>query len=154
MITNKDVRVENGNLVLNGDKYPLDGQSPEAIMEIVKDNSDTTPTEDSTAPVQSGGVFAALEGSVLKVAAVSATMSCVTPDADAIGGYRSVSSTSKVLSTFDGYPTGKTVVGESLYAFGANAATAAVVNVADGVVYLNAAKAADYTVKGVVFYHD
>lgn len=59
MITNKDVRVENGNLVLNGDKYPLDGQSPEAIMDIVEDNSDTTPTEDSTAPITSGGVFAA-----------------------------------------------------------------------------------------------
>lgn len=59
MITNKDVRVENGNLILNGDKYPLDGQSPEAIMQIVEDNSDSTPTENSTAPVTSGGVFAA-----------------------------------------------------------------------------------------------
>lgn len=45
MITNKDIRVENGNMVINGDKYPLDGLSPEAIMQIVKDNSDTTPTE-------------------------------------------------------------------------------------------------------------
>ena len=60
MITNKDIRVENGNLVLNGDKYPLDGQSPEAIMQIVEDNSDTTPTENSDAPIKSGGVFAAL----------------------------------------------------------------------------------------------
>ena len=60
MITNKDIRVENGNLVLNGDKFPLDGQSPEAIMEIVEDNSDTTPTENSTAPITSGGVFTAL----------------------------------------------------------------------------------------------
>ncbi len=60
MITNKDIRVENGNLVLNGDKFPLDGQSPEAIMEIVEDNSDTTPTENSTAPVTSGGVYTAL----------------------------------------------------------------------------------------------
>ena len=59
MITNKDIRVENGNLVLNGDKYPLDGQSPETIMQIVEDNSDTTPTENSTAPITSGGVFAA-----------------------------------------------------------------------------------------------
>ena len=57
MITNKDVRVENGNLVLNGDKYPLDGQSPEAIMQIVEDNSDTTPTENSDAPITSGGVY-------------------------------------------------------------------------------------------------
>ena len=60
MITNKDVRVENGNIVINGDKYPLDGQSPEAIMQIVEDNSDTTPTENSKAPITSGGVFTAL----------------------------------------------------------------------------------------------
>lgn len=57
MITNKDIRVENGNLVLNGDKYPLDGQSPATIMEIVSENSDTTPTENSTAPITSGGVY-------------------------------------------------------------------------------------------------
>lgn len=60
MITNKDIRVDNGNLVINGDKYPLDGQSPETIMEIVEDNSDTTPTENSTAPITSGGVYTAL----------------------------------------------------------------------------------------------
>lgn len=60
MITNKDIRVEAGNLVLNGDKYPLDGQSPEAIMAIVEDNSDTTPSENSDAPITSGGVFTAL----------------------------------------------------------------------------------------------
>ena len=59
MITNKDIRVDNGNLVINGDKYPLDGQSPETIMQIVEDNSDTTPTENSDVPVTSGGVFAA-----------------------------------------------------------------------------------------------
>ena len=59
MITNKDIRVENGFLIINGDKFPLDGQSPETIMEIVEDNSDTTPTENSTAPITSGGVFAA-----------------------------------------------------------------------------------------------
>lgn len=59
MLTNKDIRVENGNIILNGDKYPLDGQSPEAIMAIVEDNSDTTPTENSDAPITSGGVFAA-----------------------------------------------------------------------------------------------
>lgn len=57
MITNKDVRVEHGNLVLNGDKYPLDGQSPEAIMQIVEDNSDTTPTASSDKPVKSGGIY-------------------------------------------------------------------------------------------------
>ena len=60
MLTNKDIRVENGNLVLNGDKYPLDGQSPAAIMQIVKDNSDTTPTVNSTAPITSGGVYSAI----------------------------------------------------------------------------------------------
>lgn len=60
MITNKDIRVENGFLIINGDKYPLDGQSPEAIMEIVEDNSDTTPTENSDAPITSGGVYTAL----------------------------------------------------------------------------------------------
>ena len=62
MLTNKDIRVENGNIVINGDKYPLDGQSPEAIMAIVEDNSDTTPTENSDAPITSGGVFTALAG--------------------------------------------------------------------------------------------
>ena len=59
MITNKDIRVENGSLILNGDPYPLDGQSPETIMQIVEDNSDTTPTENSDAPITSGGVFTA-----------------------------------------------------------------------------------------------
>lgn len=62
MITNKDIRVENGALIINGDPYPLDGQSPEAIMQIVEDNSDTTPTENSDAPITSGGVFTALAG--------------------------------------------------------------------------------------------
>lgn len=61
MITNKDIRVENGSLIINGDPYPLDGQSPEAIMQIVKDNSDTTPTENSTNPVTSGGVYTAID---------------------------------------------------------------------------------------------
>lgn len=60
MITNKDIRVENGSLIINGDPYPLDGQSPETIMGIVEDNSDSTPTENSTAPVTSGGVYTAL----------------------------------------------------------------------------------------------
>ena len=61
MITNKDIRVENGSLIINGDPYPLDGQSPEAIMQIVEDNSDTTPTEDSAAPVTSDGIYKAIE---------------------------------------------------------------------------------------------
>ena len=64
MLTNKDIRVENGFLIINGDKFPLDGQSPETIMEIVEDNSDTTPTENSTAPVTSGGVFDATNGRI------------------------------------------------------------------------------------------
>ena len=67
MITNKDIRVENGSLIINGDPYPLDGQSPETIMGIVEENSDTTPTEDSTAPITSGGVFTALDGSKIKI---------------------------------------------------------------------------------------
>ena len=76
MITNKDIRVENGFLIINGNKYPLDGQSPEAIMQIVEDNSDSTPTENSNNPVKSGGVFTALSGkadSILE--ATSVTMS-------------------------------------------------------------------------------
>lgn len=56
MITNKDIRVENGSLIINGDPYPLDGQSPEAIMQIVEDNSDSTPTAESSAPVTSAGI--------------------------------------------------------------------------------------------------
>jgi hypothetical protein len=74
MITNKDIRVENGYLIINGDKYPLDGQSPEAIMAIVKDNSDTTPTENSDAPITSGGVYTAL-GNVIKSIEVNVTSS-------------------------------------------------------------------------------
>ena len=61
MITNKDIRVENGSLIINGDPYPLDGQSPEAIMQIVKDNSDTTPTAESTNPVTSAGIKSAID---------------------------------------------------------------------------------------------
>lgn len=60
MITNKDIRVENGFLIINGDKYPLDGQSPEAIIAIIEAACDTTPTENSDAPITSGGVYTAL----------------------------------------------------------------------------------------------
>ena len=90
----------------------------------------------------------------IKVANVSATMNVATADARAIGGYRSVSSTSKVLSTFTGYPTGKTVVAVILYAWGENAAILGVVHVINGVVYLNTAATGDYTVHGYVFYKD
>jgi hypothetical protein len=37
MITNKDIRVENGNLILNGDKYPLASQ---AEIDVVKGDID------------------------------------------------------------------------------------------------------------------
>lgn len=116
---------------------------------------DNAPTQNSNNPVKSGGVYsaiAALEN--IKVANVSATMTVSTPDVTAIGGYRTVSSTSKALSTFTGYPTGKTIVAEHLYAFGANAAICGVVNVASGYVYLNTATTGDYTVRGYVFYKD
>lgn len=73
MITNKDIRVENGNIVINGDKYPLDGQSPEAIMQIVEDNSDTTPTKNSEAPITSGGVFDAIDGLIKKTTVNTST---------------------------------------------------------------------------------
>ena len=56
MLTNKDIRVENGNIVINGDKYPLDGQSPEAIIAIIEAACDTTPTAESSAPVTSAGI--------------------------------------------------------------------------------------------------
>lgn len=111
---------------------------------------DDVPTKNSDKPVKSGGVYSA----DIKVAEVSATMTVSTADHLAIGGYRSVSSTSKVLSTFTGYPTGKTKVAEILYAFGANAAICGVVNVISGVVYLNTATTGDYTVRGYVFYKD
>ena len=90
----------------------------------------------------------------IKVANVSATMSVLTADARAVGGYRSVSNTSKVLSTFTGYPKGKTIVAENLYAYGENAACLGVVNVINGVVYLNTAASGDYNVYGHVFYKD
>lgn len=73
MITNKDIRVENGSLIINGDPYPLDGQSPEAIMQIVEDNSDTTPTENSDAPITSGGVFEAIDNFIKKATVNTST---------------------------------------------------------------------------------
>lgn len=79
MITNKDIRVENGSLIINGDPYPLDGQSPEAIMQIVEDNSDTTPTENSTNPVTSGGIFDAFKKVGLSVVADSEALTSNTP---------------------------------------------------------------------------
>lgn len=90
----------------------------------------------------------------IKVANVSATMSVLTADNLAIGGYRTVSTTTKALRDFTGYPTGKTIVAEHLYAFGANAAILGVVNVSSGYVYLNTATTGDYTVHGYVFYRD
>ena len=78
MLTNKDIRVENGNLVLNGDKYPLDGQSPAAIMQIVKDNSDSIPTENSDAPITSGGVYTALAGKQDNIVVASGALAAST----------------------------------------------------------------------------
>lgn len=132
MLSNKDIRIENGYIIINGKKYPI-VQDVSALDERVT----------------------ALESGQLKVAEVSATMSVITADAKAIGGYRSVSSTAKNLSTFTGFPEGKTIVAESLYAYGENAAILAVINVIDhNTVYLNAANSGDYNVKGVVFYYD
>ena len=64
MLTNKDIRVENGFLIINGDKFPLDGQSPETIMEIVEDNSDSTPTASSNNPVKSDGIKTYVDNAV------------------------------------------------------------------------------------------
>ena len=179
MITNKDIRVENGSLIINGDSYPLDGQSPEAIMQIVEDNSDTTPTENSTAPITSGGVFtsdkaisdtigditqtgvtgatvaaqiAVLGTGALKVAAVSSQVASTTADLTAIGGYKTGGVEARALSNFTGYPTGKTVVGWSLSAYGASGNVLAVVHVGGGYVYLNTAVSGTYNVDGFVFY--
>ena len=42
MITNKDVRVENGNIVINGDKYPLASQAEiDAVKDDIDDIGDT-----------------------------------------------------------------------------------------------------------------
>ena len=90
MLTNKDIRVENGNIVINGDKYPLDGQPPEAIMQIVKDNSDTTPTENSDAPITSGGVYTALSDKQDSITNLSYITTGLTPNANCsikAGGY-------------------------------------------------------------------
>ena len=117
---------------------------------------DNAPTANSNNPVKSGGVYsaiAALEN--IKVAYVSATMNVATADAKAIGGYRSTSGTSKAISTFTGYPAGKTLVAASLFANGSNGAVLGVVRVDEnGIVYLNTAATGDYTVRGYVFYKD
>ena len=108
MITNKDVRIENGNIVINGDKYPLDGQSPEAIMQIVEDNSDTTPTAESTVPVQSGGVFSAID-------TLNDTLSA---DTLATGNYQATSGNFEYTGVSFTCPEGKTAIvyGQTSYA--------------------------------------
>lgn len=136
MISGKDVNFndETHVLTINGEKHAVG--DPGEIDEL---NERLT----------------ALEGLNLKVANVSATMSVITADVKAIGGYRSVSSTAKALSTFTGFPTGKTIIAESLYAYGENAAILGVVNVINhDVVYLNGAVSGDYNIHGVVFYKD
>ena len=50
MITNKDIRVENGNLVLNGDKYPLASQAEiDDLGDTIGDITQTGLTGDSVA---------------------------------------------------------------------------------------------------------
>ena len=101
MITNKDIRVENGSLILNGDPYPLDGQSPEAIMEIVEDNSDTTPTENSTAPITSGGIYNTI-GDLTQTGVTGAT----------------VAAQVETLNNNDIYKAGDTIVNENVVVAG------------------------------------
>lgn len=141
--------------VIDGHGNTLNDMAKVADVDAeIGDLSQTGLTGDSVAAqlTTAKNRIAALEN--IKVAKVSATMTVSTPDHLAIGGYRSVSSTSKVLSTFTGYPTGKTIVAEHLYAFGQNAAILGVVNVSSGVVYLNTATTGDYYVHGYVFYKD
>lgn len=104
MITNKDIRVENGSLIINGDPYPLDGQSPETIMGIVEDNSDSTPTENSTAPVTSGGVYTALAGKQDTLTFDDAPTENSTKPVKSGGVYTALGTKQDTL-TFDNAPT-------------------------------------------------
>ena len=90
----------------------------------------------------------------MKIAAVSGTVNCTTADNTAIGGYKTGGSEAKALSSFTGYPTGKTVVGWSLYACGTIANVLAVVKVTAGYAYVNAAYSGTFNVDGFVFYKD
>ena len=103
MITNKDIRVENGNLVLNGDKYPLDGQSPEAIMQIVEDNSDSTPTAESTAPVTSAGIKTYVDTAIGDLTQTGVTGADVAAQLEALGDL--ISGLSTVSKIWEGYAT-------------------------------------------------
>ena len=103
MITNKDIRVDNGNLVLNGDKYPLDAQSPEAIMQIVEDNSDTTPTENSIAPVTSAGIKTYVDTAIGDLTQTGVTGATVAAQLDTLGDL--ISGLSTVTKIWEGYAT-------------------------------------------------
>ena len=90
----------------------------------------------------------------MKIAAVNSGVSSTTADSNAIGGYKTSGSEAKALSSFTGYPTGKTVVGWSLTAFGTGGTALAIARVAGGYVYLNTAYSGSFTVEGFVFYKD
>ena len=157
MITNKDIRVENGFLIINGDKYPIASQAEiDAVKDDIDDLGDTIGdiTQTGVTGATVAAQIAALETGAIKVAAVSGKVDSTTADNTAIGGYRTVGQTTKSLSSFTGYPIGKTVVGWSLTAYGSNAAIQAVVNVGAGNVYLNSATSGTFTVEGFVFYID
>lgn len=62
----------------------------------------------------SGTVEDALDDSI-KVAQVSGSISATFADSVSIGGYRSRVSERVSISSLTGYPTGKTIVGHSLY---------------------------------------
>jgi hypothetical protein len=127
-------------------------------------NIDSTPTAGSNNAVSSGGTKtyvdnadAALNtaiGERVKIAAVVGSVNSTTADSKAIGGYKTGGSDATALSSFTGYPTGKTVVGWSLTAFGTGGTVLAVVRVAGGYVYLNTAYSGGFTVEGFVFYKD
>ena len=125
---------------------------------------DDAPTASSNNPVKSGGVKTYVDnadavlntaiGERVKIAAVSGTVNADISDLNTVGGYRTGGSSAKALSSFTGYPTGKTVVGWSLSAYGVNGATGALVNIGGGYVYVNSAYIGSFTVSGFVFYKD
>ena len=116
MITNKDIRVENGNLILNGDKYPLNGQSPTAIMQIVEDNSDSTPTENSDAPVTSGGIYDYFNNLSYSKSALTPNESCTIK----AGGYAKLGNLVIVNIRLDVTANGATVNGFPIPAIAEN----------------------------------
>lgn len=100
------------------------------------------------------GAISTAIGERVKIADVTGSVGSTTADSKAIGGYRTGGSDAIALSSFTGYPTGKTVVGWSLSAFGTGGVVLGVVRVAGGYVYLNTAYSGSFTVTGFVFYKD